>query len=984
MSKNFVRGRTRLAGQCLAAMTCALALSASAAPAGLATAPQSAAKPAATAPLRLDAPIPVGPQVKVGKLANGLTYYIQRNSRPERKLELRLVVKAGSILEDEDQRGLAHFVEHMAFNGSTNFRKHELVSYLQSIGVGFGADLNAYTSFDETVYILPIPTDKPEHVGKAFQVLEDWAHGLRFDPDAIEKERGIVLEELRLGKGASDRMGKQIMPAIFNGSKYAERLPIGTEDVLRNFTHEALTRFYRDWYRPDLMAVVVVGDIEPRQAEKLVQKHFAHLKNPVPARPHTHAEIPARQTNEALVVTDPEATGNTVLIRYPVQPVTEAGTVRAYRDDLVQALFGAMLNQRLQELSQLPQPPFMGASSSLAQLTPRYRSYNASAALGPGGAETALKALVEENERARRYGFGAAELERVKKNLMRSYEQAWNERAKSDSGTYAAEYIRNFLHQEAIPGIDTEYRYVRELVPGITLDEVNAYARRTIPAESGKLVLYTGVTRPETPQGPQLLAAVASAQRAELLPHDEKAVAARLMERPPKPGKIVAESHDKALGLTRLTLSNGVKVILKPTDFRNDQVMMSAARFGGQSLFEDQDILNARFANAIVASMGVKDFSPLEMRKILAGKAAQVNVGLANYTDVVVGASGATDIETMLQLTWLKFQGVRRDEDLFRSYVGKQAEQARNQAGLPGARFGDAVMAALYNKHPRAPRNLKAEEYEKIDLDRSIDIFRERFSSARDLSFILVGSFDPAAIKPLLATYLGSLPTPEITVAYRDVGLRPATGVVKREVRSGTEPKSTVSLTFTGAAEFSEAEQLRLAALLEVVNLRIIDVLREKMSLIYGGGASGALSKIPYGNYSIGVTLPTGPEHVDKVIAATFAEIQRLQAEGPLAADLEKVKSNWIQNHRRSLRENGYWLGHLQTALSEGIDPASILQVEKQVQALSAEDIRIAARRYFNERNYVQVVLNPEKQGAVKVAASSASSAEVAAPGGQP
>ena len=978
MSKNLVRGL------CLATMLFAHSLAAVTYAAGAPVARTAApALAAAAQPLRLDDPIPVGPQVKVGKLANGLTYYIQRNARPERKLELRLVVKAGSILEDEDQRGLAHFVEHMAFNGSTNFRKHELVSYLQSIGVGFGADLNAYTSFDETVYILPIPTDKREHVDKAFLVLEDWAHGLRFDPADIDKERGIVLEELRLGKGASDRMSKQIMPKIFNGSKYAERLPIGTEDVLRNFTPEALRRFYRDWYRPDLMAVVVVGDIDPARAEQLVKQHFAKLKNPQPSRPRAYAEIPARQATEALVVLDPEATDNAVLIRYPVQPVHEAGTIRAYRDDLVQALFSAMLNQRLQELSQLPEPPFMGASSSLGKLTPRYRSYNASAALGPRGAEAALTALVEENERARRHGFGANELDQMKKNLMRSYEQAWNERAKSDSGTYAAEYIRAFLQQEAIPGIDTEYRYVKQLVPGITLEEMNAYARRTIPADSGKLVLYTGMTRPDTPAGSQLLATVAAAQRADVRARDEKALAARLMERPSTPGSIVAQSTDKALGLTHLTLSNGVKVILKPTDFRNDQVMMSAARFGGQSLFSDKDVLNARFANAIVASMGVKDFTPLDINKILAGKAAQVNVGLANYTDVVVGASGATDIETMLQLTWLKFHGVRRDEDLFRSYVGKQAEQARNQTSQPGVHFGDAVMAALYNNHPRAPRTLRPEEYEQIDLDRSIDIFQQRFSSAKDLTFILVGSFDPAAIKPLLAAYLGSLPTPDLPVTYRDVGMRPATGVVKREVRSGSEPKSTISLTFTGPAEFTEAAQLRLSALLEVTNLRIIEVLREQMALIYGGGANGVLSKIPYGNYSIGVTLPTGPEHVDKVIATTFAEIRRLQVQGPNAADLEKVKSNWIQNHRRSLRENGYWLSHLQSALSEGTNLDSILEIEQQVAALTADEIRSAAKRYFNDQNYVQVVLNPDSPPPATAAASpSATESRAVAPGG--
>jgi len=925
--------------------------------------------------LQMDAPIPVGPQVKVGKLDNGLTYYIQRNARPERKLELRLVVKAGSILEDEDQRGLAHFVEHMAFNGSTNFRKHELVSYLQSIGVGFGADLNAYTSFDETVYILPIPTDKPQNVSKAFQVLEDWAHGVSFDPDAIEKERGIVLEELRLGKGASDRMGTQIYPRLFNGSKYAERLPIGREDVLRNFKPETLKRFYRDWYRPDLMAVVVVGDVDPARAEKLVKQHFSRLKNPANPRPRDYAAIPARAATEALVVTDPEANGNAVLIRYPVQPVRELGTIGAYRDELVQSLFATMLNQRLAELAQLPDAPYLGASSALGKLTPRYHSYNSSAAIGPRGALPAIAALVQENERARQHGFGEQELERAKKNLMRSYEQAWNERAKSDSGSYAAEYIRNFLQDEAIPGIETEYRYVQQLVPGISLDEMNGYARRTIPLESGKLVLYTGVNKPDAPTGEQLLAAVSEAARAPVERQDEKLLAARLMERPAQPGKITAEEHDKALGLTRLTLSNGVKVILKPTDFRNDQVILSAARPGGQSLFPDQDILNARFSNAIVASMGARDFTPLDMRKILAGKAANVTVGLGSYTDVVAGASGATDVETMLQLLWLKFAGVRRDEGLFHAYIDKQAEIARNQRELPGRYFNDALVAALYNNHPRAPRTLDAGEYAKIDLDRSIDIFRQRFSSAKDLTFILVGSFDEQKIRPLLATYLGTLPTPDIPVAYRDVGLRPVTGIVKREVRSGSEPKSTIALNFTGPAEFSDAEQLRLSALIEVTNLRIIEVLREKMAMIYGGGASGTLSKIPYGNYSVGISLPTGPEHVDKVIAATFAEIARLQEKGPDAAELDKVKTGWIQNHRRSLRENGYWVANLQSALTEGTDPASILSVEKQVQALTADDIKAAARRYFDTRNYVQVVLNPETQGVSKVAKTAAKQA---------
>ena len=921
---------------------------------------------APAAPRNLDAPLPVGKQVKVGKLDNGLTYYIQRNRMPEHKLELRLVVKAGSILEDDDQQGLAHFTEHMAFNGSRHFKKHELVSYLQSIGVKFGADLNAYTSFDETVYILPVPSDRKDDLDKAFLVLEDWAHGLTLTDADIDKERDIILEETRLGKGAGDRIQKVLMPKMYNGSRYADRLPIGKEDVIRTFKPETLRRFYRDWYRPDLMAVVAVGDIDPIKAEQMIRRHFGGLKNPAHERPREYAPIAARTDSEAVVVTDKEAGPASILIRYPVRPFQDRATLRGYREQLVEALFGGILNQRLQELSQLPSPPFIGASSALSRLTPRYRSYNAMAALGMNGATVAIDALVQENERARRFGFTAAELDRMKKTMLRTYERAWNERDKTDSAVHAAELMRHFLEGESIPGIEAEYRYVNDMLPGISLDEINAYAARTIPADSGKLVIYTGSTQAEDnapiPTGEQLLAAVTAAERRDVRAHDEKAVAAHLMDGPPPPGKIVAESRDEALGLTRLTLSNGVKVILKPTTFRNDQVLMSAARYGGQSLFDDQDMFNARYADTIVAAMGLKDFSPLDMRKILAGKSASVSAGLGNNTDVVAGTAGATDVETMLQMVWLKFAGVRRDENLYKSFMGKQMELARNRMSQPGALFGDTVLATLYANNPRAPRALRPDDIGKIDLDRAIAIYRQRFSSAKDLTFIFVGSFDPAAIKPLVATYLGSLPTPDIPTAYRDLGIRPVSGVVKREVKSGTEDRSTVSLTFTGPGDVSELEELRLSALTEVMNIRIIDVLREKLGLIYGGGMEGSMTRIPYSHYTIGVTLPTGPDNVDKVLTATFAEIERMRTEGPSQTDLDKVKTNWLQTYRKSLQENTYWLAALQTSLTEGTDPGTILTFDREVQKLTVDDVKRAAQRYLNTENYVQVVLNPESK----------------------
>jgi zinc protease len=608
----------------------------------------------------------------------------------------------------------------------------------------------------------------------------------------------------------------------------------------------------------------------------------------------------------------------------------------------------------------------MGASSALGRLTPRYRSYNAAAALGEGGATPAIDALVQENERARRFGFGEAELERMKKGMMRTYERVYNERDKTDSAVHASEYMRNFLEGESIPGIENEYRYVSELLPGITLDEINAYARRTIPLDSGKLVVYTGPAKQDAavPTGAQLLAAVSAAERRDVKARDEKAVAARLMDQPPAAGSIVEEIRDEQLGTTRLVLSNGVKVILKPTSFRNDQVLMSAARFGGQSLFDTKDMLNARYADTIVAAMGLKDFSPLDMRKILAGKSAAVSAGLGNNTDVVAGTAGATDIETMLQMVWLKFAGVRRDEDLYKSFIGKQIELARNRASQPGAQFGDVLVSTLYGNNPRAPRAPRPEDFASINLDRAIEIYRQRFSSAKDLSFIFVGSFDVAAIKPLLATYLASLPTPDIPVAFRDLGIRPVKGVVKREVQIGLDAKSTVSLTFTGAAEVNELEELRLSALTEVMNIRVIDILREKLGLIYGGGMEASMTRIPYSHYTVGVTLPTGPDKVNKVLAATFAEIERMRTHGPDQGDLDKVKTNWLQTYRKSLQENGYWLAALQTSLTEGTDPATILSFDQEIQKLSVADLQAAAQRYLRPDNYVQVVLNPEKLAA--------------------
>jgi zinc protease len=909
------------------------------------------------------APVPPGPEVKVGKLPNGLTYYIRRHARPAHRLELRLMVKAGSVLEDEDQQGLAHFVEHMAFNGSTHFRKHELVSWLQSIGVRFGGDMNAATSFDVTTYILPVPTQRSEDVDKAFTILEDWAHGVSFEDADIEKERAIVLEEARLHRNADERIEKAVFPRLYPGSRHGARFPIGKEEVLRTFKPETLRRFYRDWYRPDLMAVVAVGDIDPPEAERQIVARFGGLRNPVPERERRWDEAAPRTGTDVLVVTDPEVTAERLSIAYSPRFAPDPGTYGSFREHLVARLADRMVGARLAELAQGTNPPFISAASSELLLAARYHTRDFTAVLGPGGSAPALAALAQEQRRLRRDGFGADELNLARDALMAHYNGYYQERDTAESAVYAAEYLRNFLLNETIPGVEAEYRMVQQMLPAITLDELNAWVRTTMPAGPDRLITYVGAGRTDAvPDRERLLAQAAEADRSEAPPRRHRVLASQLMTRPSRPGSIVAESRDDALGLSSLTLSNGVKVVLKPTSFPG-YVQLAAQRFGGEALFGAEDVVNARVAGALADTMGLKDASAFDLQRMTATTGASVNLSLGVGTDDIAGWSGtgAADIEAMLQLLWLRFAGVPRDEAAFRAWMGREEMLLRQRDAQPALRFEDALADSLYASHPRAPRSLLPADLARIDLDRSLSGWRQRFSSARGFTFLLVGNFDMDAVKPLLAAYLGTLPTAEIEVGYRDNGVRFARGVVKRELHAGTEPKSIVSLNFSGAARWSPEEELRQDAVVEVMRLRVDEVLREKLGLIYSAQLSGAIYATPGENsYLINATMPTAPENAERVEQALMAEIERLKRDGPEPAELEKVRQTWRQEWARHEQNNWFWIKLMKIAVLQGIDPQRYLNRVQRAAALTPADVREAARRYLDTGNYVEVVLKPE------------------------
>ncbi|MEL7004846.1 MAG: pitrilysin family protein, partial [Bacteroidota bacterium] len=649
---------------------------------------------------QLDSKLPVDPKVRVGKLDNGLTYYIRQNEKPEDKVELRLVVNVGSMLEEDNQRGLAHFMEHMAFNGTKNFEKNELVNYLQSVGVKFGADLNAYTSFDETVYILPIPSDDEEILDKGLLVLEDWAHNIELSEEEIDKERGVVIEEWRLGRGANQRMRDEWFPVMFQDSRYAERLPIGKKEVLESFDYETLRKFYKDWYRPDLMSVIAVGDIDPDVMERKIKERFSRIKASKNPKERKFYEVPNHKETLVSIVSDKEATFTQIQLIYK-QENEETETLQNFRRQAVYSLYSGMINQRLDELKQSAEPPFFIASTGFGQMVRTKSNYSSFAVVGQDGIDKGLMAIALENERVRRYGFTQGELDRYKKTLLNRFEKSYKESDKTESGRYAGEYVRNFLTNEPIPGIAFEYDFYKKVMPSISLAEVNALSKDWITQENRVVV----ITSPEKegidlPTKEEILRTLDQATRADVKPYDDGVTASTFIENKPESGKVQSVVELKTVGAKELTLSNGVKVVLKSTDFKNDEILMSAFSYGGQSLYSEEEGPSASNASGIMAESGVKDFSSTDITKMLSGKTVRVSPYIATLSEGFNGSTSPKDLETMLQLVHLYFTAPRKDAEAFESFKSKNKMLFQNLMSNPNFYYSEEVSKILTQDHP--------------------------------------------------------------------------------------------------------------------------------------------------------------------------------------------------------------------------------------------------------------------------------------------
>ncbi|AXG70337.1 putative zinc protease [Kordia sp. SMS9] len=907
--------------------------------------------------------IPTNPNVKMGKLSNGLTYYIQNNGKPENKVELRLVVNAGSILEDEDQLGLAHFMEHMNFNGTKNFKKNELVDYLQSIGVKFGAHLNAYTSFDETVYILPIPSDDPEKLEKGFQIIEDWAHNALLTDEEIDNERGVVLEEYRLGKGADERMLQKYLPKIMYGSKYAKRLPIGKKEVLETFKYESLRRFYKDWYRPDLMAVIAVGDVDVKVLEEKIKSHFGKIPAAVNPKPRMTHDVKNHEETLIAIETDKEASFARVQVLFKDLGVPEKIKTEAdYRKQIIENLFSQMINNRLSELTESENPPFVFGSSYHGGTWARTKeAYQSTAMSAPDGQLTALEALLEENERVRKYGFGQGEFERAKKTVLARLERAYKDRNKMESSRIVGGYVRNFLEGSPIPGMEWTYKFFNEQLPMIKLEEINTLINQFI-RDTNTVIVLTGPEKEDAPKitEAQVLEVLKKVKTKDVQPYEDKAVGNSLISNLPDPGKVINKSTNPSIGVTTMNLSNGARVIYKKTDFKNDEILFSAYSLGGTSLYNDEDYKTIGFANGGLAEAGVNGFSKVDLRKMMSGKIARVSPYIGSYREGFNGSATPKDLEELFQMTHLYFTKLNKDQKAYNSFIKKQKGFLTNMMKSPQFYFQFEMGKFMNDKNPRYQGFPTPEMMDASDYDLAYEKYQERFADAGDFNFYFVGNVDEQKLQEYAEKYLASLPGKNSNEQPKYSSFRPLTGSHTKIIEKGTDPKSSVQIIFNGEAQYNSKDARAMQFLGEILSIKLIEKLREEEGGVYGASARGSIRSHPYGWYNMRISFPCGPENVDKLKTAALGELQAIIDNGPTEKDLNKVKEAALLENKEDVKKNRFWLRYLNSTDYTKRNPNRILKFEESVNGITVKDVQDIAKKYL-AGDYIVGIHNPEK-----------------------
>ncbi|WP_293927715.1 M16 family metallopeptidase [Sphingobacterium sp. UBA6320] len=903
--------------------------------------------------------LPFDNEVVTGKLKNGFTYYIRRNVEPEKRVTMYLANKVGSILETDEQLGLAHFLEHMNFNGLKHFPKNELVNYLQKAGVRFGSDLNAYTGFDETVYQLPIPSDDPELLKNGLQVMRDWAQDALLSDDEIDKERGIVMQEMRGGRGVGQRLQDQYFPIVLNGSRYSKRIPIGTEKIITTFKPETIRQFHQDWYRPDLQSIIIVGDIDVKDMEARVKALFSDLKTPAKKLERTKYNVDLLNKNQFIAITDPELpyTVAQIMIKSKSEKTV---TVKDYRKELLISSFNTMVSERFSEIMQQADAPFMQAGGSITDFIAGLDVFSLMVVPKPNQLELGFKKMMTEFERIQKFGFTQSELDRAIIAMNKANETSYVERSKKKSDSYVNRYLNNFLKDDAALSNDDSYKITKQLLPTLTLTEVNALISK----------YYTDLNRDVIIMGPEKDKAtlpteqiintwIKDVEAQNLTAYEDKVSKLPLLSKEPIKGTIVSAKELKDIQVKELTLSNGVKVILKPTNFKNDEIRISAFSEGGSSLYPDSDYYSASNAAGLVDASGLGQLNNVELQKYLTGK----NIGITPYIseryEGLYGSSDKEGLKNAFELIYGYFTEPRLDDDVYQSIITRTLGSLENRDSNPSNVFSDKVKETLYGDNVRR-KNATAELVKTIDKNRAFQIYKERFADASDFTFTIVGSFTEEEIKPYLENYLAALPNLGRKESYKDLGIvEPAKG--KRVVvQKGKEDKASVQLAYYGDYTYSEDENINMDALESILTIKLLERLREAESGVYSVGASANYGKLPRSRYTFGIGFGTAPDKVDVLIKSAVDEVAKIKKNGPVKEDIEKFVIEQKRQLELQLKENGFWVGYLSGSYQNQEDVTEILRKLDDLNQVSVESVKAVADKYLKDDRMFEFILLPD------------------------
>ena len=912
-------------------------------------------------------PIPVDPDVRTGKLDNGLTYYIRHNNWPEQRAEFYIAQRVGSIQEDDNQRGLAHFLEHMAFNGSKHFKGNEMLRWCESVGVKFGTDLNAYTSIDQTVYnISNVPTTREGIVDSCLLILYDWADGLLLEQEEIEKERGVIHEEWRLRTSAQMRMLERDLPKLYPNSKYGYRMPIGLMEIIDNFERPFLQAYYEKWYRPDNQAIIVVGDVDVDKIEQKIKDLFSPIKLPENRALVTAEPVP--DNNEAIIVIDKDKEQRynivSLMMKHESFPDSLKGTMAYIIADYIKDAAISMLNDRLREYAEKPESPFLQASAGDGAylLSRSVDAFGLDVLPKDGQVEAALTAVLTEARRAAEFGFTPTEYNRFKANFESNIDKQYSNKDKRFNSQFVGQYVQNFLNNEPIPSIDYTHETMKQLIPVLPLEAVNMVLQELVSKSDTNLVVLNFNTEKEDavyPTEESVKKAIVTARTAEIEAYVDNVKDEPLMTELPKKGSIKKEVKNDLFDYTELTLSNGAIVVLKKTDLKKDQVLLRGYGYGGSGLYGDEDLPNLKMFNDVIEASGLGNFSHTELEKALAGKIASASMSLDAYREYINGSSTPKDVETMLQLVYLMFTNINKDQKSYDNLMQTTEVALRNRLLQPENVFSDSLSLTLGNHHPRV-KPFDLDDLKKVDYDRILQIAKERTANAAAYTFDIVGNYDEEAIRPLIEQYIGSLPSQKKVEksAYIDTDFK---GEVINSFKHKAEtPRSiAVMLWYSKDMPFTSENRIKAAMVGQILSMEYLKKIREDASAAYTVGASGNLSTDDFeNNATVYVYCPMKPEKADTALQIMRDEVQAI-TKGCDPDKLAKVKEYMIKNHADQLKQNNYWITTIDMWRYKGVNFDK--DYEQLVNAQTPESIAAFVKELLKSGNRAEVVMMPEE-----------------------